>query len=167
MNIPSAQSVAIVPHCKQYEKEAAALILHIQTKEFGIPITLEDQPDLLDVENFYQTGNGNFWLALINDQVVGTIALIDIGEKLVVMRKMFVDQSHRGKEPGVAKLLLDTTFRWCRQRGVKAMFLGTVDKYFAAHRFYEKNGFKEVSVEELPERFPRMKVDTKFYAYTF
>jgi GNAT superfamily N-acetyltransferase len=80
---------------------------------------------------------------------------------------MFVDQRYRGKETGVAKLLLDTAFSWCRQKGVGGMFLGTIDKYFAAHRFYEKNGFREVSTEELPASFPRMKVDTKFYSYTF
>ena len=157
----------IVPHSKKYEKQAAALILGIQTEEFGVPITLEDQPDLLDVENFYQKGDGNFWLALKDNQVVGTVALIDIGEKQVVMRKMFVDKNYRGKEKGVAKLLLDTAFSWCRQRGVTEMLLGTVDKYFAAHRFYEKNGFREVNAEQLPESFPRMKVDTKFYAYSF
>jgi hypothetical protein len=58
MNTQQPQSFEIVPHSKKYEKQAAALILKIQANEFGIPIALEDQPDLLDVENFYQKGNG-------------------------------------------------------------------------------------------------------------
>lgn len=33
----------------------------------------------------------------------------------------------------------------------------------AAHRFYEKNGFRELARSELPERFPVMAVDSKFY----
>lgn len=157
--------IKIIPHSKEHEQAAALLILSIQTKEFGIPITFEDQPDLFDVANFYQKGNGNFWLALKENEVIGTIGLIDIGDEQVVLRKMFVNQKYRGKEFGVAKQLLDAAFDWCKQKGVKAIFLGTVDKYYAAHRFYEKNGFSEVTLEQLPATFPRMKVDTKFYAY--
>ena len=56
------------------------LILPIQQKEFDIAITKEDQPDLCQVSSFYQTGKGNFWVAEDNGVVVGTIALIDIGE---------------------------------------------------------------------------------------
>ena len=33
----------------------------------------------------------------------------------------------------------------------------------AAQRFYEKNGFRRVAVEELPPGFPRMPVDQVFY----
>lgn len=31
------------------------------------------------------------------------------------------------------------------------------------HRFYEKNGFTEIDVAQLPENFPIMQVDKKFY----
>jgi hypothetical protein len=36
------------------------LILHIQRQEFGLPIALEDQPDLLEIPTIYQRDNGNF-----------------------------------------------------------------------------------------------------------
>jgi N-acetylglutamate synthase-like GNAT family acetyltransferase len=48
-------------------------------------------------------------------------------------------------------------------QGIKDIFLGTTDKFLAAHRFYEKNGFAEVSKSELPPSFPLMAVDSKFY----
>ena len=57
----------------------AALILPIQREEFGIPITLADQPDLSDITGFYQRGTGNFWVALHESVVVGSIALLDLG----------------------------------------------------------------------------------------
>jgi predicted N-acetyltransferase YhbS len=41
--------------------------------------------------------------------------------------------------------------------------LGTTAKFLAAHRFYEKNGFREIAQTELPASFPVMTVDTKFY----
>ena len=31
------------------------------------------------------------------------------------------------------------------------------------HRFYEKNGFQLIDPDTLPARFPKMKVDTRFY----
>ncbi len=34
--------------------------LHIQQNEFKVPITINEQPDLMDIENFYQK-DGNFW----------------------------------------------------------------------------------------------------------
>jgi hypothetical protein len=33
----------------------------------------------------------------------------------------------------------------------------------AAHRFYEKNGFVEIAKEQLPESFPLMRVDNRFF----
>ena len=39
------------------------MILPIQREEFAIPITAGDQPDLLAIADFYQTGTGGFWVA--------------------------------------------------------------------------------------------------------
>ncbi|KPB55416.1 Acetyltransferase [Pseudomonas coronafaciens pv. oryzae] len=48
-------------------------------------------------------------------------------------------------------------------RGVTDIFLGTTDKFLAAHRFYEKHGFREIAKEALPASFPLIAVDSKFY----
>lgn len=55
------------------------MILPIQQEEFGISVTLQDQPDVLDIQSFYQDNAGNFWVALRGEEVVGTVALLDIG----------------------------------------------------------------------------------------
>lgn len=133
--------------------------------EFGIPITLEAQPDLRDIPGFYQRGHGNFWVAETEDgEIVGTIALLDIGQQQGALRKMFVAASHRGKEQGAAQALLDTLLAWCAEREMREVFLGTTDKFLAAHRFYEKQGFSRVEPAQLPPSFPVMSVDTRFYA---
>lgn len=142
-----------------------ALILPIQQAEFGIPITLDDQPDLLDIPGFYQRGKGNFWVALDGDVVVGSISLLDIGNGQGALRKMFVNANYRGKEHGVAQRLLDTLFDWSREQDIAEVLLGTTAKYLAAHRFYEKNGFTEIGKDQLPANFPVLIVDTKFYKY--
>ena len=43
------------------------------------------------------------------------------------------------------------------------VYLGTTASFLAAHRFYAKNGFREISSSALPPGFPVMLVDTKFY----
>ncbi len=62
--------------------------------------------------------------------------------------------------------LLETLLAWAAARGVKDVFLGTTEKFRAAHRFYERNGFQLIAADELPPSFPKMAVDTRFYRRT-
>src|SRR5215471_14077743 len=98
--------VVIVPWQKKYESEVIQLILSIQQQEFNISITAADQPDLNEVDSFYQKNNGNFWIALSGLKVVGTIALLDIGRRQVALRKMFVHKDFRGGPHSLANKLL-------------------------------------------------------------
>ena len=45
-------------HVRSYQpkdvEQVVSLILPIQQEEFGVAITLEDQPDLQNIETFYQ-----------------------------------------------------------------------------------------------------------------
>lgn len=162
-NPQSPENCIIHSYRDCYKEQIIQLILNIQTKEFGVAISIGDQPDLEDIQKFYQKGSGNFWVALEKDCLIGTIGLIDIGNERVALRKMFVDENYRGKEKGVAKALLDKAIRWCDKKNIQEIYLGTTARYLAAHRFYEKNGFQEIQVSALPVAFPRMQVDTKFY----
>ncbi|SDD30017.1 GNAT family N-acetyltransferase [Kordiimonas lacus] len=147
-----------------YHKDGVRdLILPIQREEFGIDISYDDQPDLHDIEGFYQKGKGGFWVALDGHAVIGSIALVDIGAGQVALRKMFVSQAYRGRIYGVAQKLLDFVISEARGTGVTDIYLGTTAAFLAAHRFYEKNGFDLVDETSLPESFPRMAVDTRFY----
>jgi N-acetylglutamate synthase-like GNAT family acetyltransferase len=152
--------IKIIPYHSQYHQGAVSLITGTQ-REFEVNVTYEQQPDLHDIEKFYQKGVGNFWVALDKEKVIGTIGLMDMGGGRGTIRKMFVDSAYRGK--GAAQLLLDSMQEWCRKKGINDLFLGTTVKYLAAHRFYEKNGFSRIDMEKLPSDFQRMQVDTIFY----
>lgn len=140
-----------------------ALILPIQQQEFGLPVTLDAQPDLLAIADFYQHGAGGFWVALDAGRVVGSIALLDIGHGQGALRKMFVAASHRGPEHGTAQGLLARLLAHAAGAGVREIFLGTTERFLAAHRFYERNGFGRIDAKALPASFPRMQVDSRFY----
>ncbi|WP_426119232.1 GNAT family N-acetyltransferase [Pseudomonas sp. DSP3-2-2] len=146
------------------EKDIMALIVPIQREEFGIEISAEDQPDLMQIQSFYQTGTGDFWLARRQGEVIGTIGLKDIGNGEVALRKMFVAAPWRGRDFGVAKQMLELLIEASKARGVKRIYLGTTERFLAAHRFYEKHGFELIKQQDLPASFPLMVVDTRFYA---
>ena len=78
---------------------------------------------------------------------------------------MFVKSPYRGNKYNTAKILLQVSIGWAKQNKITAIYLGTTDEFLAAHRFYEKNGFVQISIKVLPVSFPIMKVDTKFYKY--
>jgi len=155
--------VRVLPFRPEFEEQVVELIVAIQRGEFRIEITAEQQPDLREIPAYYQTGRGNFWVALEGSRVVGTASLLDIGHGQVALRKMFVHPEYRGGSHGTARLLLETLLAWAQERRVREIFLGTTRHFHAAHRFYEKNGFSEIGESRLPQAFPVMEVDTKFY----
>lgn len=139
------------------------LILPIQQIEFRVNISIDDQPDLLDIEGSYLAGGGCFLGAFVNGELVGTIALIRFAADSGAIRKMFVKKEYRGKERGIASLLLQQLFSICREKGISHVYLGTVTVLQAAIRFYEKNGFELTERTALPAAFPLMHMDTVFF----
>jgi GNAT superfamily N-acetyltransferase len=138
-----------------------ALVLDVQRRELGVPITLDDQPDLADVPRYYETRRGGFWVAREGDEVVGTVGLLDAGEP--ALRKMFVRADRRGHGHGVAAGLMAALLAHARREGLPRLHLGTRPEMLAAHGFYEKHGFKRVDPAALPPGFPRMPLDSIFY----
>lgn len=149
-----------------HKKNIIKMVLEIQRQEYNLPITENDQPDLADIETFYQQNNGNFWVALTDSDVIGSIAIKNIGKGNAVLRKMFVKKDYRGRSTGVSLALLEKLIEWAKCHNFSKIYLGTTPQFLAAHSFYEKNGFKEISMDDLPAEFPVMDVDKKFYCYS-
>jgi hypothetical protein len=127
----------IVPFETRFEQAVIELIVGIERGEFGIPISAEQRPDLRQIPSCCQTDSGNFWVALAEGHVVGTIASLEIGNA----------------QAGVALLLLETLLDRATGSGIRDVFLGTTSKFIAAHRFYEKHGFAEIRRHDLPAHF--------------
>lgn len=155
--------IIIQPFENQDTEQIVNLILNIQQNEFQVPITINEQQDLLEIPNFYQQKKGNFWVAKHKDEVVGTIALIDCGENIGAIRKMFVKKEFRGKEHGIAQKLLDILEESAQTNQITNVYLGTLERLQAAIRFYERNGFTLIKKQNLPAVFPIMPVDTHFF----
>lgn len=154
----------ITTYNPEHHQGTVTVITNAQA-EFDIAINYASQPDLDDIENFYQKGNGNFWVALNNSKVIGTIALVDAGNNIGIIRKMFLHPDYRGDIAKTAQRLLDTLLNWAREHHFDDIYLGTIDKFVAAARFYLRNGFYKIEKETLPDAVQavRMKIDTTYY----
>jgi len=161
---PSSSSVVIAPFAPSDGPGAASLVVSIQQGEFGVPITLADQPDLADVPAFYLRGAGGFWVAREEGAVVGTIGLLQAGPGEGALRKMFVRADRRGPPHRIAARLLEALLAHARTHGVRRVLLGTRPEMHAAHCFYERAGFRRLDDAALPPTFPRMATDSLFYA---
>ena len=155
--------ISIKPLTNAHCQPIIDLILPIQQIEFNVPVTREDQPDLLDIDTHYSATGGGFWGAFDQARLIGTIALIATGHQAGALRKMFVQKEYRGREWGIAHGLLQILEDHCTNCGITDLYLGTVEILKASHRFYERNGFQRIDKEALPAYFPRMAVDTMFY----
>ena len=155
--------ITIQPFENQDTNHIVHLILNIQQNEFQIPITINEQQDLLNIPTFYQHGKGNFWVAKSGEEVIGTIALIDCGENIGTIRKMFVKKEFRGKEYRIAQRLLDILEASSRENAIKNLYLGTLERLQAAIKFYDRNGFTLIQKQNLPTVFPLMPIDTHFF----
>ncbi|MFK8105166.1 MAG: GNAT family N-acetyltransferase [Saprospiraceae bacterium] len=151
--------VKIIPFQTKYQAKVNLLLVEI-AKEFQDPIsTPSPSPSTTAISKVLD----NYWIALEGEVVVGTVAIMKIKAEYAILKKMFVRKSHRGKAKGIANLLLDTAFQWCKQEKISTIFLGTMLQFKGAHRFYGKNGFQEIDESVLPADFIHNPIDEVFY----
>mgnify|MGYP006177243343 CR=1 FL=1 len=113
--------------------------------------------DIVDHENL-------FWVAVNEDRVLGTIGLSRIDDNQAFLRHLFVAKEVRG-EQGVAQALLDTALNKAENLGYESLYLGTMEQFKAAQRFYDKNRFVRIPREVLPGQMPVSPMDTIFYQW--
>lgn len=133
---------------KVYDDEIISLILSIQNDEAGIGLSIQEQPDLLDIEQYYQQVGGDFWVALSDGKVIGTIGLILKDRHCAILKKFFVKKEFRSQKVGLT--LYETLLKYAIEAGVQYIILDTPSVAHDSHRFYEKAGFRIVSKDELP-----------------
>ncbi|HDS11694.1 MAG TPA: N-acetyltransferase [Candidatus Wirthbacteria bacterium] len=103
----------IKPYKIDYDQKIIQHVDSILGLEFASPVSPQIDPDLFAIEDYYQKTGGNFWIALDKDQVIGTIALINIGQNRGLLKRMYVQKEYRGK--GVAQELLQTLLEFAQK----------------------------------------------------
>ncbi len=137
----------IVQYAERYKSEVIGLILDIQNKEAKINLSIEEQPDLNNIFEAYINKGGNFWLAIANGEVVGTIGLMRINDDWSVLKKFFVRADFRSKKVGLA--LYETFLDFANAKGYRHIILDTPSVATKSHSFYERAGFKQIDKSDL------------------
>lgn len=152
---------AIRPFADGDRDGLVGLVLPIQQEEFGLAVSVADQPDLADPAAAFRAGGGEVWVAVHGGAVVGSVGMLRAGADDVVLRKMFVRSDQRGS--GLAAALLETAVRWATEWGHRRVLLGTTAVMLGAQRFYAAHGFQRIDEADLPGHIPRMAVDSVFF----
>lgn len=140
----------IITYQEKYRNQIIALILYLQNYENKVDLSLEEQPDMSDIENYYRKMGGEFWLAVSDeDDVVGTLGLMRKSDT-AILKKFFVQPKFRGKEIGTADKLFRCFLKFCCENGICRIVLDTPSACYRAHAFYKKHGFFQITKEELP-----------------
>lgn len=140
----------ITTYSDRYKDSTIKLITDIQELEFGRH-SKSGRPELHKIAQTYQRGRGNFWIAVDNNKVVGTIALSDYGAGKGYLERFYVAKELRRQ--GLGSKLFSTLLEFAKSNEYKEIFLSTEENRVVARSFYVKNGFKQI--ESLPSDFPR------------
>lgn len=140
--------ITIEPYCGKYDEEIISLILGIQNGENKLGLTLEEQPDLKAIKESYSDKGGEFWTALDDGRLIGTIGLMMKPDGYAVLKNFFVHKDHRLQKVGL-KLYL-TLLDYAKEKGVRHIFLDTPAAAKQSHVFYEKAVFRRIDISELP-----------------
>ena len=132
----------------KFNAEIISLILSIQNDEAKIGLALQEQPDLLDIHQNYQQPGGEFWIALSDDKVIGTIGLMLKENHCAILKKFFVEKAFRSQKIGLS--LYNELLKYAINKEVQHIILDTPAVAHASHKFYEKAGFYRINTEELP-----------------
>lgn len=141
----------ITEYRDEYKNEIIDLILHIQNDEAKIDLSVEEQPDLLDIHSAYEANGGKFWIAIENNKVIGTIALMIKEKQCGILKKFFVRADYRSQKIGLT--LYQTLIGYAKEINLKYIILDTPSVAKASHIFYEKSGFIRIQKSDLPIKY--------------
>ena len=108
---------------------------------FGLHFESKVATELSEFLTRYDETHDGFWIALIDDEVVGSIAIDGILSETegYHLRWYIVDEKHQGK--GIGNQLLQRAIDFCRQKSGTRIYLWTVSGLDASRHLYEKYGF--------------------------
>ena len=104
-----------------------------------------DKFDLLNPKESIIDKGGEIFFALIDGNVVGTVAMIRSTNRIYELAKMTVEINYRGN--GIANKLMDQCLDYAINNNAQQIYLITNDTLVIARNLYDKYGFKEVKLD--------------------
>lgn len=147
---PVCEWAPLMPHdglrIVPYQSEHAAAFRDLNLDWIRKYFTVEprDERDLGDPDTYIIAPGGSIFMAELNEQVVGTCALMREDEGVFELAKMTVSESVRGL--GVGRALGEATIAHARAIGARRIELFTNSSLAPAIALYRSLGFVDVPV---------------------
>lgn len=125
------------------------------------PIVAAVPVDLADIRANYHNNGGEFWVALVDDQLVGIVGGLDLGNDIVTLRNLFTHPEYRGT--GLAADLLWELVEWAEAFALHTVIAAAANTMGGLIGFYERHGFDEIADDALPADFPRLGHHDRFF----
>jgi putative acetyltransferase len=106
--------------------------------------------DLHDLQNIYFYNHGAFFIAELDDEIIGSVAVSRIDDEKCELRKLYVLKEHRNR--GFGRILLDKAIDFASSNGYGKMELEVSQKHQKAISLYIQTGFIK---SETPSCCPR------------
>lgn len=155
--------ISIIQFDDKYTQDVIDLVLHFQNDGTRPTVSVDDQPDLLRITDMYINAGGNFWIAVDDGKLAGSIGIMPYGDQVAVLKKFFVYEKYQGEPVHLGQKLYAAFLDFAKEKGFAAILLDTPYNTVRAHKFYEKAGFKKIAESELPVTFSHPYKDCDFF----
>ena len=98
--------------------------------------------ELAQIDRHYAPPRGRLYIARVDEQAAGCVALRDFGEGVCEMKRLYVRPAFRGRRIGWR--LAETVIEAARQIGYDCMRLDTVPAMDRANSLYTALGFRPI-----------------------
>ena len=138
MTSPDQGAIKIVPYSPKYRQIFYDMNIEWLEKYFTVePV---HRKVLADPEGNIIAGGGEIFFALLDNKVIGTVAVKIEGNDSFELTKLAVSSDAQGK--GVGQKLCERVIAFFKEKQGTLLFLETHTKLKPAMRIYEKLGFK-------------------------
>ncbi|CAO3621722.1 unnamed protein product [Cunninghamella echinulata] len=114
---------------------------------------IEHQEELKALNTYFKKNHSQFWVIFEDKTLTNLIGCIGLKviDYIGIVKKMYIKKDYRGKRMGVSTLLMNTILQHALKCQLSYLCLGTNDELISAKRFYEKNDWKKINRDDLPE----------------
>lgn len=113
----------------------------------------KNREDVLNIYDYYLKNNGNFWIAydVNNYEILGTIAL-ENRKDYAILKRFYVKDNYQNC--GIGQMLYNTLEKYIlNETNINKIYLACGIVLTKAHKFYNKNGFKQIEKLDIEMHF--------------
>ena len=135
---------------REFEPGDASLVSHLHMiyymKHYNFKGIFEHYV-MKGISEFLKNPNkSQLWIAVKENKIVGSIAIVNISDETAQLRWFIVDNEMQGR--GLGNKLMDKAMDFCKENCYKKIFLWTFDSLDAARHLYKKHGFIPIETQE-------------------